>query len=75
MRIITACGQTAHPLGHLLMLSLTGMYMALANSMGVVSYLSDLLQNTIPAHWILPGVVLVMCVLSLFRLRRLWWFP
>lgn len=48
------------------MLSLTGMYMALANSMGVVSYLSDLLQNTIPAHWILPGVVLVMCVLSFF---------
>ena len=56
------------------MLSLTGMYMALANSMGVVSYLSDLLQNTIPAHWILPGVVLVMCVLS-FSSQAAWWFP
>ena len=58
--------QTRIPWDTLLMLSLTGMYMALANSMGVVSYLSDLLQNTIPAHWILPGVVLVMCVLSFF---------
>ena len=54
------------PWDTLLMLSLTGMYMALANAMGVVSYMSDLLQNTIPPQWILPGVVLIMCVLSFF---------
>lgn len=54
------------PWDTLLMLSLTGMYMALANAMGVVTYLSDLLQNTIPGHWILPGVVVIMCCLSFF---------
>lgn len=54
------------PWDTLLMLSLTGMYMALANSLGVVEYMSDLLQNTIPAGWIIPGVVLIMCLLSFF---------
>lgn len=54
------------PWDTLLMLSLTGMYMALANSIGVVDYMSDLLQNTIPAQWIIPGVVLIMCILSFF---------
>ena len=54
------------PWDTLLMLSLTGMYMALANALGVVSYLSDLLQNTIPSHFILPGIIVIMCCLSFF---------
>lgn len=54
------------PWDTLLMLSLTGMYMALAKDLGVVTYLADLLQGTLPAGWILPGVVAIMCVLSFF---------
>lgn len=54
------------PWDTLLMLSFTGMYMALAKSMGIVDYMSELLQNTIPANLIIPGIVLIMCVLSFF---------
>ncbi len=54
------------PWDTLLMLSLTGVYMALANDMGIVTYMSDLLQSTIPAVLIIPGIVLIMCVLSFF---------
>ena len=54
------------PWDTLLMLSFTEMYMALAKSMGIVDYMSELLQNTIPANLIIPGIVLIMCVLSFF---------
>lgn len=54
------------PWDTLLMLSLTGMYMALANTLGIVEYMSAMLQDTIPAGLILPGIVLIMCVLSFF---------
>lgn len=54
------------PWDTLLMLSLTGMYMALANALGVVEFMSAFLQNRIPAAWILPGIVAVMCLLSFF---------
>ncbi len=54
------------PWDTLLMLSLTGMYMALANALGVVEFMSAFLQNRIPSAWILPGIVAVMCLLSFF---------
>lgn len=56
----------AVPWDTLLMLSLTGMYMALANALGVVTYMSDVLQNQISPALILPGIVLAMSVLSFF---------
>lgn len=54
------------PWDTLIMLSFTGMYMALASSMGIVDYMSQILQNAVPPFLIIPGVVLVMCVLSFF---------
>ena len=54
------------PWDTLLMLSLTGMYMALANPLGIVEFMGSYLQNSVPAAWIIPGVVLIMCVLSFF---------
>lgn len=54
------------PWDTLLMLSLTGMYMALANTLGIVEYMSQLLQDSVPTALILPGIVLFMCVLSFF---------
>lgn len=54
------------PWDTLLMLSFTGMYMALANAMGLVDYMSRILQNSIPPNFIIPGVVMIMCVLSFF---------
>ena len=54
------------PWDTLLMLSLTGVYMALATSLGVVDYMSTVLQNSVPAGLIIPGIVLFMCVLSFF---------
>ena len=54
------------PWDTLLMLSLTGLYMALANSLGIVEFMADFLQNSISASWILPGMVIIMCILSFF---------
>ncbi|RGC04318.1 hypothetical protein DWZ14_29295 [Enterocloster citroniae] len=54
------------PWNTLLMLSFTGIYMALAKPLGVIEFMSGFLQNTIPANWILPGIVLIMCILSFF---------
>lgn len=54
------------PWDTLVMLSLTGMYMALAERLGVIDFMSEILQNRIPSHWILPGIVGVMCMLSFF---------
>ncbi len=54
------------PWDTLIMLSLTGIYMALANSLGLVEFMSELLQNKIPAAWIVPGIVAIMCILSFF---------
>ena len=54
------------PWNTLLMLTLTGMYMALADEMGVIRFMSDILQNQIPSGWILPGIVAAMCILSFF---------
>lgn len=54
------------PWDTLIMLSFTGMYMALANAMGIVDDMSHLLQNSVPPSFIIPGVVLIMCVLSFF---------
>jgi di/tricarboxylate transporter len=54
------------PWDTLLMLSFCGIYMALATPLGIVDYMSALLQNLIPEHWILPGSVLIMCILSFF---------
>jgi len=50
----------------LIMLCFMGMYMALAKPMGVVDYMSQLLQNSIPSWLLLPGIVLIMGVLSFF---------
>lgn len=54
------------PWDTLLMLSLTGLYMALANALGVVEFMAGFLQNSISAAWILPGMVIIMCILSFF---------
>lgn len=54
------------PWNTLLMLSFTGIYMALAKPLGVIEFMSGFLQNAIPANWIVPGIVLIMCILSFF---------
>ncbi|MBR6207889.1 MAG: hypothetical protein IKQ69_02725 [Oscillospiraceae bacterium] len=54
------------PWDTLLMLSLTGMYMALAKNLGIIDYMSETLQNSVPAVMIIPGIVLIMSVLSFF---------
>lgn len=54
------------PWDTLIMLSLTGMYMALAEKLGVIELMSEILQDKVPAVWILPGIVASMCVLSFF---------
>lgn len=54
------------PWDTLLMLSFTGMYMALGTKLGIVDYMSHILQNSIPSTWIIPAIVLIMSVLSFF---------
>lgn len=54
------------PWDTLIMLSTMGIYMGLANNLGVAEYLTNLLANSVPAVFILPGMVLIMGVLSFF---------
>lgn len=54
------------PWDSLMMLSLTGMYMGLAKPLGIVEFMADCLQSGVSASWIVPGIVLLMCVMSFF---------
>ncbi len=54
------------PWDTLLMLTLTGMYMALSEPLGVIEYLTQVLETSVPTNLILPGIVLLMAVMSFF---------
>ena len=54
------------PWDTLLLLTLMGMYMALAEPLGVIEYLTQMLQTSVPTNLILPGIVLIMAVMSFF---------
>lgn len=54
------------PWDTLIMLSTMGIYMSLAKTLGIVDYMVEVLQNDISPGMILPGIVLIMTVLSFF---------